>query len=282
MTTPARIAVTGATGQLGGRIARRLADAGIAQHLVVRDPTRAPELPGATVAQATFDDAAATRTALTDTPTVLMVSASEDPNRTAQHRTFVDAAVDAGVQHLVYISFYGAAPDAVFTHARDHWETEQRIRSTGIGFTFLRDNMYADFMPALVGEDGAIRGPAGDGRISPVAYDDIAEAATAVLLDPGAHHGRTYDLTGPQALTLDEVAAVLAGALDKPVRYEPETLEQAYASRAHYGAPDWLVDAWVSTYTAIDAGDLTGVSSDVERLTGRPAQTLRAVLTSQV
>ena len=278
MTTPARIAVTGATGQLGGRIARRLAHAGIAQHLVVRDPTRAPELPGATVAQATYDDAAATRAALTGTPTVLMVSAAEDPNRTAQHSTFVDAAVDAGVQHLVYISFYGAAPDAVFTHARDHWATEQRIRSTGIGFTFLRDNMYADFMPALVGEDGVIRGPAGDGRISPVAYDDIAEAATAVLLDPGAHHGRTYDLTGPQALTLDEVAAVLAGALDKPVRYEPETLEQAYASRAQYGAPGWLVDAWVSTYTAIDAGELAGVSSDVELLTGRPARTLTEVL----
>lgn len=281
MTAPARIAVTGATGQLGGRIARHLAHAGIAQHLVVRDPTRAPELPGATVAQATYDDAAATRAALTDTPTVLMVSASEDPNRTAQHSTFVDAAVDAGVQHLVYISFYGAAPDAVFTHARDHWETEQRIRSTGIGFTFLRDNMYADFMPALVGEDGAIRGPAGDGRISPVAYDDIAEAATAVLLAPGAHHGRTYDLTGPQALTLDEVAAVLAGALDKPVRYEPETLEQAYASRAQYGAPGWLVDAWVSTYTAIDAGELAGVSSDVELLTGRPARTLTEVLSSR-
>lgn len=281
MTTPTRIAVTGATGQLGGRIAKRLADAGVAPHLVVRDPARAPDLPGATVAQATYDDAPATRAALTGAPIVLMVSASEDPNRTAQHRTFVDAAVDAGVQHLVYVSFYGAAPDAVFAHARDHWDTEQHIRSTGIGFTFLRDNMYADFMPGLVGDDGAIRGPAGDGRISPVAYDDIADAATVVLLQPDAHNGQTYDLTGPQALTLHEVASVLTGTLGKAIRYEPETIEQAYSSRAQYGAPGWLLDAWVSTYTAIEVGELGGISRDIELLTGRPARTLQEVLTSR-
>ncbi|MFP5487344.1 MAG: SDR family oxidoreductase [Acidimicrobiia bacterium] len=278
MPTPSRSAVTGATGQLGGRVAHRLADAGHDQVLVVRDPSRAPDLPGATVARATFDDAIAVRNALTGVPVVLMVSASEDPDRIAQHRTFVDAAVAADVQHLVYISFYGAAPDATFTHARDHYDTEQHIRASGVPFTFLRDNMYADFMPMLVGDDGAIRGPAGDGRISPVAQDDIADAAVAVLLDPAAHAGQTYDLTGPEALTLDEVAEVLTTALGRPVRYEPETLEQAYASRASYGAPDWLVDAWVSTYTAIAAGELDGVSDDVARLTGRPATPLADVV----
>ncbi len=280
MPAPSRIAVTGATGRLGGRVARRLADAAHDQVLVVRDPSRAPTLPGATVAQARFDDDAAVRTALTGVPVVLMVSASEDPNRAAQHRTFVDAAVAAGVQHLVYISFYGAAPDATFTHARDHYDTEQHIRASGVPFTFLRDNVYADFMPMLVGDDGAIRGPAGDGRISPIAQDDIADAAVAVLLDPAPHARQTYDLTGPQALTLDEVAAVLSSALGRPVRYEPETIEQAYASRANYAAPDWLVDAWVSTYTAIAAGELDGVSDDVARLTGRPATPLPEVVTT--
>ena len=132
-----------------------------------------------------------------------MVSASETPDRVERHRAFVDAAVAAGVRHLVYTSFVGAAPDSVFTLARDHWATEEHIRASGLEFTFLRDNLYADFLTFLVGDDGVIRGPAGDGRAAVVVQDDIADAAVAVLRDPAPHAGRTYDLTGPQALSFD-------------------------------------------------------------------------------
>ena len=274
------IGVTGATGRLGGRVARRLADASAVQQLLVRDPARAPRLPGASVVRAPFGDQDAVRAALKDVPTVLMVSASETPDRVAQHTAFVDAAVAAGVQHLVYISFYGAAPDCIFTLGRDHYATEQHIRASGLRFTFLRDNLYADFMAALVGEDGVIRGPAGDGRVAAVAQDDIAAVAAAVLLNPGPHAGATYSLTGPQALSLDEVAATLTAELGRSVRYQPETLEQAYASRASYGAPDWQVDAWVSTYTAIAGGEVAGVTDDVPRLTGHPATSLAELLRS--
>jgi NAD(P)H dehydrogenase (quinone) len=266
------IAVTGATGQLGGRVARRLASSGVPQTLLVRDAARAPQLPGATVAEAAFTDSEAVRRALAGVPVVLMVSASESPDRVEQHRAFVDAAAAAGVGHLVYVSFVGAAPDATFTHARDHWHTEQHIRAAGLPFTFLRDNLYADFLPALAGADGVIRGPAGDGRVAAVAQDDIAEAATVVLTDPAAHAGQTYDLTGPEALTLHEVAGLLS------VVYEPETVEQAYRSRASAGAPDWLVEAWVSTYTAIAAGELAQVSDAVPRLTGHRATSLAELL----
>ncbi len=272
------IAVTGATGQLGGRVARRLADAGVSQRLLVRDRARAPQLAGANVVHASYDDGPAVRAALDGIDTVLMVSASEHPDRVAQHRTFVDAAAAAGVAHLVYISFSGAALDATFTHGRDHWHTEQHIRASGLHFTFLRDNLYADFMPALVGDDGVIRGPAGDGRVAAVAQDDIAEVAALVLRDPAAHAGRSHDLTGPQALTLAEVATILTAATGRPVTYHPETVEEAYASRASYGAPGWLLDAWVSTYTAIAAGEMAAVSSAVPDLTGHPARTLEQVL----
>jgi NAD(P)H dehydrogenase (quinone) len=266
------IAVTGATGQLGGRVARRLAARGLAQQLLVRDPARAPQLPGATVTRASFTDRDAVREALDGAPVVLMVSASESEDRVEQHRAFVDAAAAAGVGHLVYVSFVGAAPDATFTHARDHWHTEQHIRATGLPFTFLRDNLYADFLPYLAGTDGVIRGPAGDGRVAAVAQDDIADAATAVLTDPAAHAGHTYDLTGPEALTLHEIAALLS------VTYQPETVPEAYRSRSSSGAPGWLVDAWVSTYTAIAAGDLAAVSDAVPRLTGRPATSVAELL----
>ncbi|GAB2976265.1 SDR family oxidoreductase [Saccharothrix stipae] len=277
-TTRPLIAVTGSTGHLGGRVARRLADAGTAQLLLVRDPARAPRLPGTTVAKAAYADRDAVRRALDGVPTVLMVSASESADRVDQHRAFVDAAAAAGVGHLVYTSFVGAAPDATFTLVRDHWATEQHIRASGMAFTFLRDNLYADFLPGMVGHDDVLRGPAGDGRAAVVAQDDIADAATAVLTDPAAHAGRTYDLTGPEALTLHGVAAVLSEATGRRITYHPETVEQAYRSRAGYGAPDWQVDAWVSTYTAIANGELAEVSDAVPALTGHPATSLADLL----
>jgi NAD(P)H dehydrogenase (quinone) len=272
------IGVTGATGRLGGRITRRLAHAGTTQRLLVRDPARAPELPGATTARAAYEDTPNVRQSLQGLSTLLMVSASEDRDRISQHRAFVDAAAAAGVEHLVYISFYGAAPDATFTFARDHFHTEEHIRASGMGFTFLRDNIYADFAPLLVGPDDVIRGPAGDGRAAAVAQDDIADAAAAVLFEPSAHNGRTYSLTGPDALTLSDIAAILTTELGRPISYHAETVEEAYASRASYGAADWEVDGWVSTYTAIAAGELAGVTNDIPELTGHPATSLAEVV----
>ena len=274
----APLGITGATGRLGGRIARLLAEAGVAQRLLVRDLSRAPQLPGATAVQASFADTEAVAAALQGVRTALMVSASESPNRLEEHFAFVEGAVRAGVEHLVYISFSGAAPDCTFTLGRDHYATEQRIRAMGLRFTFLRDNLYADFFPAMVGEDGLICGPAGDGRVAAVAQDDIADAAAAVLLAAADHADATYTLTGPEALTLDEVAEIISAATSRDVRYHAETVPEAYESRAVYGAPDWQVDAWVSTYTAIAAGELAEVTDDVARLSGHPATSLAELL----
>ena len=269
------IVVSGATGRLGGRVARRL---GGDLRLLVRDPARAPQVPGAEIAVASYDDRTALREVLRGAETVLMVSAAETPGRVAQHRNFVDAAATAGVRHLVYTSFAGASPHATFTLARDHWATEQHIRASGLEWTFLRDNLYADFLPFMAGEDGVIRGPAGDGRAAVVAQDDIGDAAIAVLREPAPHAGRTYDLTGPEALTLSDAAAIIERTTGRAVRYHPETIEQAYASRRHYDAPDWQLDAWVSTYTAIAAGELATVTGDVARLTGHEATGLADLL----
>jgi NAD(P)H dehydrogenase (quinone) len=262
-------AVTGATGGLGGRVARRLAERGVAQRLVVRDPARAPELPGAEVATATYDDPETMRRALRGTDTLLLVSASEHPDRVRLHTGAVDAAAEAGVARIVYTSFLAAAPDATFTFARDHWHTEQHIRATGLRHTFLRDSLYLDYFPLLVGGDGVIRGPAGDGRVAAVARDDIADVAAAVLLSDG-HDGRTYDLTGPEAITLHQAAEELSRASGRTVTYHAETLEEAYASRASYGAPDWEVAGWVTTYAAIAAGELEVVSDSVAAVAGHP------------
>jgi NAD(P)H dehydrogenase (quinone) len=277
VTAPA-VAVTGSTGRLGGRVARGLASAGVPQRLIVRDAARAPDLPGADVAVAAYADTAASRAALDGVETVFMVSGTESPDRMAEHRAFVDAAVAAGVRRVVYTSFFGAAPRATFAHARLHWDTEEHLRAAGLAHVVLRDNLYLDFMTALMGEDGVIRGPAGDGRVAAVAQDDIADAAVAILRDPARHDGHAYDLTGPEELTLTEVAAILSEHLGRQVRYVAETVEEAFASRAHYGAPAWEVEAWVSTYTAIAAGEMAGVTDAVPHLTGHPATSLAELL----
>ena len=141
MGSPPPLGVTGATGNLGGRIARLLAAEGVEQRLVVRTPAKAPQLPGSTVVQASYADAAAVRRALEGLDTVLMVSAAEAEDRLHEHYTFVDAAAAAGVRRLVYTSFYGAAADATFLLARDHHLTEQHIEGSGMVPTFLRDNL---------------------------------------------------------------------------------------------------------------------------------------------
>jgi NAD(P)H dehydrogenase (quinone) len=272
------LAVTGSTGNIGGRVARVLAEHGVPLLLLVRDPSRAPELPGCTVVRASYGDRDACRDALAGVDELFMVSAAESEDRVDEHRAFVDAAAQAGVDHVVYTSFLAAAPDATFTLARDHWHTEQHIERSGMHWTFLRDSLYADFLPMLAGDGGVIRGPAGDGRVAMVAQADVADSAVAVLLDPGSHERATFELTGPEALTLAEAAAVMREATGRTYRYEPETLDEANASRSRDGTPGWQVEAWVSTYTAIASGELSTVSRDVERLTGHPATPLAEVL----
>ena len=235
---------------------------------MVRDPARAPELPGSHARQtAGYHDRDSMREALEGAGTLLLVPAAEAVDRVHQHLTAVDAARDAGVERIVYLSFVNAAPDAVFTLARHHWATEEHIRSSGVAFTFVRMSMYMDFIPGFAGEDGVIRGPAGDGRVGAILRDDVANACVAVLTGDG-HEGRTYEVTGPRAITLGEMAAELSRAEGREIRYENETVEEAWASRSGFGAPDWEVEGWITSYTAIAAGQLDLVTDDVERLAG--------------
>ena len=160
------------------------------------------------------------KAALDGVKTLFMVSAAETEDRLQQHYTFVDAATAAGVQHIVYTSFFGAAPDSTFTLGRDHYATEEWIKASGMDYTFLRDNFYLDFLPLLAGEDGVIRGPAGDGVMAAVARADIARSAVTVLRDPALHVGRTYDLTGPEDISLAQ-AAEPSHRRDRPEHHFP-------------------------------------------------------------
>jgi len=145
------IGVTGATGAVGGHVAARLAEAGALQRLVVRDPARAPLLVGAEARAVPggYADGQAMTEALRGVHTLFMVPAAEAADRIAQHRSAVAAAAVAGVERIVYLSFFHASPDATFVLVRHHFATEEAIRATDLRFTFLRMNMYLDFLPGI-------------------------------------------------------------------------------------------------------------------------------------
>ncbi len=272
------IAVTGATGQLGRRVVRHLAHAGARQRLVVRDPARAPYADGIEVAGASFEDEAAMQAAFAGVRTLFLISGHEDPHRLELHKAAVRAAVSAGVERVVYTSFMGAAPQATFTFARDHAHTERAIVDAGLQLTALRNSLYADVAPLFVGADGVLRAPAGNGRVAWVAREDVARLAAIVLLDP-AHAGQVYDVSGPMSIDLYETVRLLAEVTGRDLRYHPETLEEARASRA--GAEQWEIDGWIGSYVAIATGEISVTSHTIEHLTGHRPWTFAELLRNE-
>ena len=218
------------------------------------------------------------RNSLAGVKTLFLVSGRETEDRLKQHYSAIEAATSAGVERIVYLSFLGAAPAATFTLARQHYTTEERIRESGVRYTFLRSSLYADFVPFFTGDDFVIRGPAGTGKVALIARDDIADVVTAVLLSGNEHDGQTYDNTGPEAISMAEVAALLGRVINREVGYYAETIAEAWESRRKYGAPDWEVEGWITSYAAIAAGEMDVVSDTVLKITGKPAQGLEPFL----
>jgi NAD(P)H dehydrogenase (quinone) len=258
---------------MGTRVASRVAARALPLRLIVRDASRAPAVGAAVREASSYGAGDEMRTALDGVETLFLIPGKESADRLQQHFSAVDAAVDAGVSRIVYLGFIRRG-DSSFTLGREHFATEDHIRASGLAWVFTRMNLYMDFVPNMIGSDGAIRGPADEGRFAAVLRDDIADSVAAVLDSPAGHDAKSYDLTGPSAFTLAEAAEQMSRAWGREVRFENETIEEAKASRAVYGAPDWEVEAWISSYLAIANGELSDVSDDVERLAGHPPTSL--------
>jgi uncharacterized protein YbjT (DUF2867 family) len=154
--------VTGAAGEIGGRVARRLADLGARQRLIVRVGARTPRLARAETREITdYGDKASFGSAAEELSTLFFVSGREHPERLRQHKTAMDAAVEAGIERIVYLSFVGAAPGATFTLARQHYATEQHIRAKDVAFTFLRSSPISPSSPGSRPPKVSSRAPQG-------------------------------------------------------------------------------------------------------------------------
>lgn len=272
------IGITGVTGKLGSYVADLVDQQGIASIHLARSPERAKVYASAEIRKIVYTNTPKVVEALKGVDILLMVSARENPERVEEHKSLLDAAKLAGVQHIVYTSFYGADEKATFTLSRDHAQTEAYIKKLGFTYTFLRDNFYLDFLIDIALENGEIRGPAGSGKVSAVARKDTSSVAAEILSHAKKWENQSLNLTGPEELSMEEIVALLSKNTGKTITYVDESVEEAYESRKKWPAQNWEYDAWVSTYTAIKAGEQAGVLTDVEKVLGRPAMSLIDIL----
>ncbi|SCL51400.1 SDR family oxidoreductase [Micromonospora chersina] len=274
MTAP--VLVTGATGNVGGAVARSLHAAGtpirVAGTDVAKLRRRFPDVPPARLDlldPRTFD--AALRGAgglfLLRPPQIARVG----PTLNA----LVDAAARHGVGHVVFASVTGADRNRLVPHHR----VETHLRAAGLPYTILRPGFFAQNLADAYGrdirEDDRIYLPAGSGRAAFVDTRDLGDVAATVFADPVAHGGAAYALTGPQALDFDEVAALLTEVLGRPVRYQAASVGGYLRHLRRRGTP--LTQALVQAvlHTGLRRGQAERVDPTLPRLLGRPPRTLR-------
>jgi uncharacterized protein YbjT (DUF2867 family) len=271
------IVVTGSTGHVGRLVAAELAARGEATRLVVRDPARAPDLPGAGVVVGDYGEPETVSRALHKGDRVFMVSLHEGPaRRIPLHRSFVETAARRGVAQIVYLSFLNAGPDAHFLHARSHGATEEMLAESGVPYTSIRNGMYADDIPGWFDADGVLREPGEDAEITFSYRPELAEAIAVTLTDDG-HENTVYNVTTP-AVTLAELADTAAQVTGRPYRYEPQTDADWDARWRAAGRSGWELVAGQTSYDALRAGELSVGSDDYRLLTGKQPLTAAELL----
>ncbi|MER9130179.1 SDR family oxidoreductase [Mesorhizobium sp. M0768] len=281
--------VTGASGQLGRGVINHLLDTLKVSPQRIIGATRNPEnladlaARGVTIRAVDFDDTASLASAFTGADRVLIISTNElgvPGKRLKQHEAAVAAAKSAGVSHLLYTSMPNPEPASPVLFAPDHHGTEQAIKASGIPYTIFRNGWYQEnlFMalPHAIAS-GHWYTSAGDGRIAHGARDDMA-AAIAAGLASSATESTTYTLTGPQAYTVAEIAALVTEVTGKPIEVVQLSDEALTGGLKAAGVPDGFAPVIVSFDTNTRSGRIGMVTDAVETLSGRKPQPLKQFL----
>lgn len=269
-----RILVTGATGNIGSALCAELASQGKPFTAMVRSADAVPKLnlpDNATYVLGDFNDPESIKNALQGINAAFLVTnSSEDAERL--QTSFVEVAKEVGLQHIVKLSQWAADLLSPVRFLRYHAAVEEKIKASGITYTFLRPNL---FMQGLLGfkdfiaKQGQFFASVGDARISAVDVRDIAAVAAAALTGGALHYNQTYNLTGPEALTHSEMAKALEEALKTPVRFvdvSPADLRQALLQ---VGFPDWQAEGLIEDYAHYSRSEASEISRDIERVTGK-------------
>lgn len=269
----ANILITGATGNIGTTLAKQLSAQGIPFRAMVRttdDQARALHaLPGAEAVIGDFNNPDSVARALQGIEKAFLLTNSSEQAEKLQS-DFVDVASHAGVQHIVKLSQLHAAPQSPVRFLRYHAAVEQKIRESGIDYTFLRPNL---FMQGLLGfrdpiiQQGKFFATAGEAPISLVDIRDIAEIAAFALSTPG-HAGKIYDITGPESLTHQELATKLSIALGRTISYVNVSSDQLLQALLQVGFPLWQAEGLIEDYAHYARGEAAAISPAVQQVTG--------------
>jgi len=278
MSTQDLILVTGATGKIGSSIAKQLERLGKEFRLLVRDPKKLSSFPSAEKVTGEYGDVESLDHAFRGVSSAFIVSRYGKPGeRSKLHRNAFQAAQRAGVRYLIYLSTLGASPNSRFPMSRDHYESEGFLKVTGVPHTILRDSFYSELAVQMFNEDGVMKGPGGQGKVSWVGREEIAEAAAKLLASDTPLLG-TFPMTGPTALSLSETAALIGSLKHRSLRYEDEPVDVAKEWRSKLGVPTWEVDTWVGSYEAIAAGEFETVDPALATILGRQVSDLESYL----
>ena len=281
--------VTGANGNLGGRVIANLMEMVGPSGFVAgtRDPSSAfaRELAasGVAVRRADFDDPATLPAAFEGVEAALLISTyAPNSERLRQNTNAIGAAKAAGVRRLAYTSFAGASATASADHTvQVHWPTEQAMAASGLDYTILRHALYADIMVGDLDETlatGVLRRAGGSARCCYIARDDLGLSAATVLATSG-HENRIYTETMEEALTCDQIAGLMSEVFGRAIRYEavPSDVWAQYMTD-HWGVPLELSKSSIGTMRAIENGEFDIATHDYQAITGRKPQTMREFL----
>lgn len=275
-----KIAVTGATGQLGRLVVNKLKEKGLSGDIVAlaRSPQKAKDL-GVEVREADYDKPETLDRALAGIDTLMLISASEVGKRKTQHAHIIESAKKAGVKWIVYTSLLHADKSSL-SLAGEHSATEELLKKSRIPFTLLRNGWYTEnytgsIPGALAG--GAFIGSAGDGRISSAARADYAAAAVAVLMGKG-QEGKVYELAGDNAYTLRDLAAEISMQTGKNIPYKNLSEAEYAKALAGFGLPEALAKAIAGWDVAASQGALFDDSRQLSALIGKPTTPLAVVV----
>ncbi|MGH4022137.1 MAG: SDR family oxidoreductase [Pseudonocardiaceae bacterium] len=270
------VLVTGATGNTGRPLVELLRRRGVPVRAMVRSAAGREQFAGTPVEAvvADFDDPDGVSAALAGVDRAYLVTPSSEQAQAQQER-FVALAANAGVQHLIKLSQLGADENSPVRFLRYHAAVERRVRELGIGFTFLRPNLYFQGLLVLSGsirEQGRFFAPIGDARVSAVDVRDIAAVAATALTEPG-HAGATYTITGPAAVTHAEIADAIGTAVRRNVTFV-DVAPETFAASARSVLPDWQVAGLLEDYTHYSRGEAADVLPTVAEVTGRAPRTV--------
>ncbi len=266
------ILVTGSTGMTGSELVRRLSAKGVPVRALARNMAKAAALsalPNVEIVEGDMAHPETLSAALQDVDRAMLISSSA-PDMLEVQSNFIDAAKKVGVKYVVKLSGIMPEVDSPFRYARMHGEIEKKLEASGMAFTNLRAGefftAYFRRVPAIVAK-GELILPMEDARIASIDIGDIAEVAATVLTNPG-HEGKTYPITGPEALSMTEVAEKLSVVTNKPIKYVNVSPEEAKNANLANGMPPYVADSLFELFAERRKGKESQVSSVIPTIFG--------------